>query len=97
MAHLERMGFRVKPLDRRASPMDFSADEIERMARFEHESWLAEKEGWTYAPERNDAARLHPDVRSWDDLPGDRKEINRGFVRSWPEMLRNAGILVVRA
>lgn len=69
------------------SPVDTSrvelSDEllelVERMAKHVHEVWAATRiaQGWTYGPERNDAARKHPCLVPYDQLPEEEKAYDR--------------------
>jgi hypothetical protein len=85
-----------------AAPTDpivtFTEPELERLARLEHDRWLEERLrlGWTQGPERNDAAKTHPDVVPWPDLPEDRRQIDRDHVRAIPELLAAVGLRIVR-
>lgn len=57
-----------------------SAEQLDQMARIEHESWRAhlEEHGWRLG-ERNDATKRHPDLVPWDALsPGGRAKAREG-------------------
>ena len=49
------------------------------MAKHVHEVWAATRiaQGWTYGPERNDAARKHPCLVPYDQLPEEEKAYDR--------------------
>ena len=51
----------------------------ELLARNAHEIWAQQRlaEGWKYGPRRNDSAREHPCLVSYDDLPESEKEYDR--------------------
>jgi len=72
--------------------------EIERLAIMEHQRWLAERwaDGWRYAPDRDDARRLHPAMLSWERLREDMRERNHEAVRELPGILADAGFRIVR-
>ncbi len=78
-------------------PLQFRPDEIEIMAKMEHERWMAQRleDGWTTGP-RDEDARTNPNLVPWDDLPEDVKELNRDMVRSLPASLARVGLRVVR-
>lgn len=46
-----------------------------------HQSWLDHKveEGWTYAPDKDAAAKTHPCLVSYDELPEEQKIKDRLF------------------
>jgi voltage-gated potassium channel Kch len=97
---LESVGYRLGPLIDWGEPLpEFAPDEVEVMSKLEHQRWVAERldAGWRHAAARDDDARLHPDLVPWDDLPDERREINRRLVRMRPSMLAAVGIQVYRA
>jgi Trk K+ transport system NAD-binding subunit len=71
--------------------------EVEKLARLEHDRWLAARRqaGVTYGEERT--ARTHPDMIDWDaGLDEDVKEKDRMFVRGLPAFLAAEGLAIVR-
>lgn len=69
-----------KPLDTSNVELPAELTElIEQMACNVHEVWAEGrmKEGWTYGPVRNDAAKQHPCLVAYDDLPETEKEYDR--------------------
>ena len=54
-------------------------DLTERLAEHIHDVWAQQRmeEGWTYGPERNDAAKTHPCLVPYADLPESEKEYDR--------------------
>ncbi len=66
--------------------------EIEELAQLEHSRWMSERylAGWTYTTgEINSKTKVTPFLVSWDELPEDRKEMNREVVRKIPKLLAN--------
>lgn len=57
--------------------------QIERLARMEHARWAAyyHMTGWTFAAERNDALKRHPDLVPYDELDEPTKDYDRLAVR----------------
>lgn len=95
---LRELGCALSP---RVGPGDEHAleePEIERLAILEHQRWLAEQRasGWRYAPDRDDARRLHPALSPWEDLREDLRERNHDAVRELPVILADAGFRIVR-
>lgn len=61
---------RLTDLDWNGQSAAFSHDEVEVMAKLEHERWWEEKRetGWSYGPEPEDRRRIHPSLVPWEDL-----------------------------
>jgi hypothetical protein len=51
----------------------------ERLAEHSHDTWAQQRisEGWTYGPRRDDAAKQHPDLIPYAELPESEKEYDR--------------------
>ena len=82
-----------------ASPLIFSAEDIEKLAHLEHDLWSQDKHnaGWTQTPgKRSPTHRVHPALVDWKDLPELEKEKNREMVRSIPGLLMRAGYQIER-
>jgi RyR domain len=82
-------GIRVDPADPR----------VELLAKREHERWLGRKRrtGWRYGDPRDDAGRLHPSIRPWEELPDDERDKDRMLVRQMPEIVAAAGMTLARS
>jgi hypothetical protein len=78
----------------------FKEDEIEILAKLEHERWCQQKtaQGWTYAPDRVNLKRKHPDLLNWDDpkFSEAAKDKDRNAVREIPKLLAQAGFQIQR-
>ena len=69
------------------SPLDTSAvtlppslrSLLERLAENTHDVWAATRieQGWSYGPSRDDAAKKHPCLVPYADLPESEKEYDR--------------------
>ena len=62
-----------------------SAEQLDEMARREHESWLEyhQRNGWTSGATRDRAAKKHPDLLPWDQLSEEsRAKTRKGVVES---------------
>lgn len=97
---LAAFGYRIAPLtDWEAERFEFSAEEIEGMARMEHERWCAERrrQGWKHGATRDDRRKLHPDLAPWEELSDEAREKDRVMVRDLPAFLATAGFQVERA
>lgn len=99
-ARLEAIGYEIGPLaDADADELTFSDEEIELMARLEHERWIAERrgQGWRYAPGPKDpAARTHPCIVGWNELGQADREKNRAAVRALPHLFADVGLEIYR-
>ena len=71
-------------------------DEIEKLSRTEHDSWMAKKveQGWKYGEKRNDEKKIHPLLKPWDELPGKDREKTREMIRQIPRLLKDIGLEV---
>jgi len=75
----------------------FPDDEVEVMARMEHDRWVRERRrgGWRAGP-RDEAARTTPWLVEWEELPEDIREYDRMFVRRLPSLLSRVGLQACR-
>jgi hypothetical protein len=76
----------------------FSADELETLARLEHDRWMRDRiaDGWSYGAERDDERKLHPSLVAYEDLSEDEREKDRDAIRDLPRMLAEAGFEIHR-
>ncbi|MFZ0529751.1 MAG: RyR domain-containing protein, partial [Propionicimonas sp.] len=76
---------------------DLSEEELGRLAALEHASWLAHHRasGWR-AGERDDAARTHPNLVAWADLPAEARRKTEAGVIDTLSQLRALGYRSVR-
>lgn len=72
------------------------AGRLEEFAEDEHERWMRERtsRGWSYGPERDNRARVHPCLLAYDQLSEEDKDKDRVAVIDLPEMLAKAGFAV---
>lgn len=87
-------------------PMDTSAIElpadlqalVERMARNVHDVWAAGRmaDGWSYGPERDDAAKQHPCLVDYDELPESEKEYDRHTAVETLKLILASGFRIER-
>ena len=88
------------------APADTSAVELpaalaeltERMARNVHEVWAAGRmaEGWTYGPERNDAAKQHPGLVAYDELTESERDYDRHTALETIKLILSLGYRIER-
>ncbi|HVE67174.1 MAG TPA: NAD-binding protein [Solirubrobacteraceae bacterium] len=86
-------------LDGERPDFAFTDEEVEGLARAEHDRWAADlrRDGWrpTAGP-KDPEARLHPLLVPWEELPEAERDKDREPVREIPEMLARAGLRVYR-
>jgi len=76
----------------------FTAEELNLMARLEHERWNQEKlrAGWRFGPVKNNEAKTTPYLVDFDRLPPDVQQWDIAAVAAIPDLVRRAGLRVSR-
>jgi hypothetical protein len=71
----------------------FAPTEVERLAIIEHRRWAVERwlDGWTYAPVRDNARKLHPQLIPYAELSDAMQDLDRFAVRLVPSLLARSG------
>lgn len=71
---------------------------IEDMARNVHEVWARNRmaEGWTYGPVRDDAAKRHPCLVPYDELPESEKDYDRATSQETLKFILKSGYSIIR-
>jgi ryanodine receptor 2 len=74
------MAYRPRPI--KIQDIQLSRDLLElteRLAEHAHDIWAQQRiaDGWTYGPRRDDAAKQHPCLVTYVDLPESEKEYDR--------------------
>lgn len=69
---------------------------IEEMARNVHEVWAQNRlnEGWTYGPVRDDAAKKHPCLISYEELPESEKDYDRATSQQTLKFILASGLSI---
>lgn len=96
--HLQSIGCDIAPLsDWDAAAFTFTPEELEQMARREHERWATERQalGWRYGP-RDPVHKTNPNLLPWEQLPENIREANRGEIRGLAVSLARAGFQIYR-
>ena len=96
---LAKAGYSITQLrDWESSEMEFTLQEVEVMARKEHQRWCQERirDGWVQGSERDAGKKTNPDLVDWEELPEEEQEKNRRYVRSLPKSLARAGFQIER-
>jgi len=94
---LDRAGYVMVPARSDEPAFTFPGDALEGLARAEHERWArtAESSGWRKGDVRDVAARTHPDLVEWDELPESERQKDRDLVMGIPAILARAGYAIV--
>ena len=96
---LAEIGCEMVPLhDWAAMDFTFDDDEVERLAKMEHDRWWNERraDDWTLAEKKDEKRKTNPYMVEWDALPSDVAEWDRVFVRAIPALLASVGLQVSR-
>jgi hypothetical protein len=96
---LAAIGDSIGPLvDWDGAQRPFTPEELETMARLEHDRWSAERRraGWRPGP-RDPIRHTTPYLVPWEALSDEMREQDRMFVRQLPELLASVGLQVRRA
>jgi hypothetical protein len=100
---LEAIGYTLVPAPvLELSPLSpsFTDDELEHLARREHDRWIADlmRDGWRFTEGEKDPVRkLHPLLVPWSALAEMEREKDRDAVRAIPHLLAQAGLSAVRS
>lgn len=95
------VGCRIRPAGEGTETdilVEFTSDEIEIMARAEHERFVTERtrQGWRAGPTVDALARTTPYLVPWEELSEPIRELDREAVAAIPELLAGVGEVVVR-
>ncbi|MDR1734666.1 MAG: hypothetical protein LBR73_07300 [Oscillospiraceae bacterium] len=77
---------------------DLTAAEQEKLARAEHGRWNADKvrDGWLYAPKRDNARKLHPCLVAFDRLPPEIQKYDYDKIEETMKWYAEVGVWVKR-
>jgi TrkA family protein/RyR domain-containing protein len=94
---LRAVGCRTEPAPSGTEGFAFTPEEVELLARMEHDRWCARYllDGWRKGP-RDDMARTHPCLVPWADLEETYRDNDRAAIRQIPELLALIGQRLVR-
>ncbi|MFE8597264.1 NAD-binding protein [Archangium violaceum] len=94
---LRAVGCRSEPTPSGTGGFAFTPEEVELLARMEHDRWCARYllDGWHKGP-RDDEARTHPCLVPWEDLEETYRDNDRAAIRQIPGLLALIGRHIVR-
>jgi len=96
---LRELGCGLAPLTDWDEPLfTFSADEVERLARMEHDRWVDERRraGWRPGPAKDVDRKISPYLVPWEALTEPVRDQDREPVRQLPQFLAGAGFKIIR-
>jgi len=76
----------------------FTTDEVERLARLEHDRWVDERRraGWRPGPAKDVDRKISPYLVPWEALTEPVRDQDREPVRQLPRFLAGAGFKIIR-
>ncbi len=79
-------------------PFSFTPEEIEIMAKIEHDRFIRERkrQGYRYGAEKSAELKTSPTLVPWDELSEEEKEKDRDVARHIPELLARARFRIYR-
>jgi len=71
----------------------------ERLAENAHDTWSTQRisDGWSFGPRRDDAAKQHPDLIPYHELPESEKEYDRRVALGTLKAILALGYHIVKA
>ncbi len=96
-AALRGLGYVIVPTQDEPVPVAFTGAEVERLARAEHDRWMAAKidQGFSLG-DRDDGPMKHPDLLAWEQLSDPVREKDRQPMRRMPAVLGLVDLQIVR-
>ncbi|HOP47981.1 MAG TPA: RyR domain-containing protein [Desulfobacteraceae bacterium] len=93
-------GYALRVLEdfERIKVIEFSSEELRRMAEMEHGRWNLERirDGWKRGEEKIVEQKISPYLVPWNDLSGEVKERDVDYVKRWPEDFKEAGLEIYK-
>jgi RyR domain len=88
----------ARRVDPSAERFEFRDDEVDVLARHEHERWTRNRlaAGWQFGEVRDNDRLLHPDLRPYEELSEEARDKDAQAVRLIPDLLAGAGYRIVR-
>lgn len=95
---MRAVGYRIAMRDDGYTPTVLTPDELETLARMEHERWCADRalDGWKYHAVRDDSRKLHDCLVPYDDLAEPTKKLDRDSVLQMIVILGAEGLVITR-
>jgi hypothetical protein len=95
---LAAAGYVMIPSRSNDPPVQFPGDDLEKLAQFEHELWMADKlaSGFTLGKETPEDPKRSEYLVEWEKVPEGIKQIDRDLIRGIPAILAEAGYTIVK-
>lgn len=95
---LAAVGYVMIPSRSNEPPMKFPGDDLEKLARFEHELWMADKlaSGFTLGTPTPENPKRNEYLVEWDQVPEGIKQIDSDLIKDIPQILAKAGYTIVK-
>ncbi len=95
---LSAAGYVIIPARSNDPPVQFPSDDLERLARIEHELWMADKlaSGFVLGKPSPEDPKRSEYLVAWEQVPEQIKQIDRDLIRGIPKTLAEAGYTVVK-
>jgi hypothetical protein len=95
---LAAVGYVMMPARSNEPPFEFPGDDLDFLARMEHERWMRDKirHGWTYGEKTDKDKKIHESLESWEDLSEEERDKDREMIRGIPKILAKAGYAIVK-
>jgi hypothetical protein len=96
---MRAVGYRIVARGEGSDPTVLNPDELEMLARMEHDRWAADRllDGWTHGPVRDNKRKLHPNLVPYDKLTERVKQLDRDSVLQMVEILSAEGLVITRS
>lgn len=96
---MRALGYRIVPKDEQVVPVVLSHDQLELLARMEHDRWWADRilDGWTHNLVRDNQRKFHPNLVPYDELTEPIKQLDRDSVLQMVEILDGEGYVMTNS
>ena len=94
------MTYDPRPLDTSSIEIEPSLNAlVEALAENVHDTWARGRmdQGWTYGPARDDAAKKHPCLVPYAELPESERDYDRNTAKATIKMILRSGYRIVKA
>ena len=94
------MNYDPRPLDASSIKIEPSLNAlVEALAENVHDTWARGRmdQGWTYGPARDDAAKKHPCLVPYAELPESERDYDRNTAKATIKMILRSGYRIVKA
>jgi hypothetical protein len=94
------MTYTPRPLDTTTVELPERLNElVELLAENAHDTWAQMRiaDGWRYGPRRDDAARTHPDLVPYAELPDSEQQYDRELAVTTLKVVLGQGYRIVRS